>query len=127
MLLDDKEFQGASLITLLQNAEDFVRNNSKNPWSIRGMTREERSDYPYKAVREVLVNALIHRNYQILGSEIHVEVFDDRLEITSPGGMMNGRRVPGYGYPAHSVYAAQSGDLGCVLTARLYGAPWQRH
>ena len=37
--------------------------------------------------------ALIHRNYQILGSEIHVEVFDDRLEITSPGGMMNGRRV----------------------------------
>ena len=91
--LDDKEFQGASLITLLQNAEDFVRNNSKSPWSIRGMTREERSDYPYKAVREVLVNALIHRNYQILGSEIHVEVFDDRLEITSPGGMVNGRRV----------------------------------
>lgn len=91
--LDDKEFQGASLITLLQNAEDFVRNNSKNPWSIRGMTREERSDYPYKAVREVLVNALIHRDYQILGSEIHVEIFDDRLEITSPGGMMNGRRV----------------------------------
>ena len=91
--LDDKEFQGASLITLLQNAEDFVRNNSKNPWSIRGMTREEHSDYPYKAVREVLVNALIHRDYQILGSEIHVEVFDDRLEITSPGGMMNGRRV----------------------------------
>ena len=56
--LDDKEFQGASLITLLQNAEDFVRNNSKNPWSIRGMTREERSDYPYKAVREVLVGEL---------------------------------------------------------------------
>ena len=63
--LDDKEFQGASLITLLQNAEDFVRNNSKNPWSIRGMTREEHSDYPYKAVREVLVNALIHREYTL--------------------------------------------------------------
>ena len=86
--LDDKEFQGASLITLLQNAEDFIRNNSKNPWSIRGMRREERSDYPYKAVREVLVNALIHRDYQILGSEIHVDIFDDRLEIFSPGGMM---------------------------------------
>lgn len=91
--LDDKEFQGASLITLLQNAEDFIRNNSKNPWSIRGMRREERSDYPYKAVREVLVNALIHRDYQILGSEIHVDIFDDRLEIFSPGGMMNGQRI----------------------------------
>lgn len=91
--LDDKEFQGASLITLLQNAEDFIRNNSKNPWSIRGMRREERGDYPYKAVREVLVNALIHRDYQILGSEIHVDIFDDRLEIFSPGGMMNGQRI----------------------------------
>ena len=91
--LDDKEFQGASLITLLQNAEDFIRNNSKNPWSIRGMRREECSDYPYKAVREVLVNALIHRDYQILGSEIHVDIFDDRLEIFSPGGMMNGQRI----------------------------------
>ena len=91
--LDDKEFQGASLITLLQNAEDFIRNNSKNPWSIRGMRREERSDYPYKAVREVLVNALIHRDYQILGSEIHVDIFDDRLEIFSPGGMMSGQRI----------------------------------
>lgn len=91
--LDDKEFQGASLITLLQNAEDFIRNNSKNPWSIRGMRREERSDYPYKAVREVLVNALIHRDYQILGSEIHVDIFDDRLEIFSPGGMINGQRI----------------------------------
>lgn len=91
--LDDKEFQGASLITLLQSAEDFIRNNSKNPWSIRGMRREEHSDYPYRAVREVLVNALIHRDYQILGSEIHVDIFDDRLEIFSPGGMMNGRRI----------------------------------
>ena len=91
--LDGKEYQGASLISLLQNAEDFIRNNSKNPWSIRGMTREERSDYPYKAVREVLVNALIHRDYQVLGSEIHIEMFDDRMEISSPGGMANGRRI----------------------------------
>ena len=57
------------------------------------MTREERSDYPYKAVREVLVNALIHRDYQVLGSEIHIEMFDDRMEISSPGGMANGRRI----------------------------------
>ena len=91
--LDDKEFQGASLITLLQNAEDFVRNNSKNPWSIRGMTREERSDYPYKAVREVLVNALIHRDYLILGSEVHIDIYDDRLTIYSPGGMADGTRI----------------------------------
>lgn len=91
--LDDREYQECSLITLLQNAEDFVRNNSRTPWTIRGMQREERSDYPQKAVREALVNALIHRDYQVMGSEIHVDMYPDRLEITSPGGMINGKQI----------------------------------
>lgn len=91
--LDDEEFEDASLITLLSNAEAFIRTNSKNPWTIRGMRREENSDYPFKAVREVLVNALIHRDYQIQGSEVHIDMFDDRMEIVSPGGMMNGSRI----------------------------------
>ena len=58
--LDDEEFSDASLIMLLSNAEAFIRTNSKNPWTIRGMRREEKSDYPFKQC-EVLVNALIHR------------------------------------------------------------------
>lgn len=91
--LDDKEFSSSSIINLLLNAESFIRNNSKNAWTVRGMKREEKSDYPYKAVREVLVNAMIHRDYQIIGSEIHVDMYDDRLEITSPGGMLNGSRI----------------------------------
>ena len=91
--LDDKEFSEASLISLLGNAESFIRNNSKNPWTIRGMRREEKSDYPFKAVREVLVNAMIHRDYQIVGTEVHVDMFDDRLEISSPGGMFSGGRI----------------------------------
>lgn len=42
------------------------------------------------AVREAIVNAIIHRDYQIKGSEIHIDMFDDRLEIVSPGGMIDG-------------------------------------
>ncbi len=91
--LDDQEYSDSCLITLLNNAESFVRNNSRKPWTIRGMHREENSDYPFRAVREVLVNALIHRDYQIVGTEVHVDIFDDRLEIVSPGGMMNGSRI----------------------------------
>lgn len=91
--LDDQEFSEASLITLLSSAELFVRTNSKNPWTIRGMRRKENSDYPFRAIREVLVNALIHRDYQITGAEVHVDMFDDRMEISSPGGMMNGSRI----------------------------------
>ena len=91
--LDDQEFFGTSLIMLLNNAEAFIRNNSKNPWTVQGMRREEKSDYPFKAVREVLVNALIHRDYQNMGAEVHVDMYDDRMEISSPGGMMNGSRI----------------------------------
>lgn len=91
--LDDKEFSDSSVISLLNNAESFVRNNSRAPWTIRGMRREENSDYPYRAVREVLVNAMIHRDYQLTGAEIHVDMYDDRMEIVSPGGMLSGGRI----------------------------------
>ena len=63
---DDKEYTG-SIISLLSNAETFIKNNSKTSWEINGMHREEFEDYPTKAVREALVNAIIHRDYQILG------------------------------------------------------------
>ena len=89
---DDKEYNG-SIISLLSNAETFIKNNSKTSWEINGMHREEFEDYPTKAVREALVNAIIHRDYQILGSEIHIDMFDDRLEITSPGGMVDGSQI----------------------------------
>lgn len=50
-------------------------------------------DYPSEAVHEALVNALVHRDYMIRGSEIHVDMYDDRLEIVSPGGMPDGKRI----------------------------------
>ena len=52
--------------------------------------RVELPDYPERAVMEGIVNALIHRSYTELGSEIHIDMFDDRLEIYSPGGMVGG-------------------------------------
>ncbi len=90
--LDDKEYTG-SLISLLENTDTFIKNNSKNSWKIKGMDRIEYEDYPVTARREAIVNALIHRDYQILGSEIHVDMYDDRLEIVSPGGMIDGTQI----------------------------------
>ena len=52
--------------------------------------RVEFPDYPERAVMEGIVNALIHRSYTELGSEVHIDMFDDRLEIYSPGGMFGG-------------------------------------
>lgn len=90
--LDDKEYTG-SLISLLENTDTFIKNNSKNSWKIKGMNRVEYEDYPITARREAIVNALIHRDYQILGSEIHIDMYDDRLEIVSPGGMIDGTQI----------------------------------
>lgn len=90
--LDDKEFSGG-LVNLLQAGTEFVTNNSKRAWKKTGSGRTEMPDYPERAVLEGIVNALIHRNYLELGSEVHIDMFDDRLEIYSPGGMCDGTKV----------------------------------
>ncbi|MFP3153513.1 hypothetical protein LQZ18_03630 [Lachnospiraceae bacterium ZAX-1] len=90
--IDDKEFSG-SLVTLLQSGEEFVRNNSKKRWKKTATGRDEMSDYPERAALECIVNGLIHRDYLELGSEVHIDMFDDRLEIYSPGGMYDGSCV----------------------------------
>ena len=92
--LDDKEYTG-SLVTLLQDGTDFVRNNSKKAWRKVGDGRIEMPDYPDRAVLEGVVNALIHRNYMEIGSEVHIDMFDDRIEIYSPGGMVSGISLEG--------------------------------
>ncbi len=90
--LDDKEFEG-NLIYLLQNGSDFVRNNSKVRFVKEARYRIDKPDYSDRAVTEALVNALIHRDYIVLGSEIHIDMYDDRLEIQSPGGMFEGKPI----------------------------------
>lgn len=49
------------------------------------MYRVENPEYPERAVKEALVNALIHRDYSVFGSEVHIDIYDDRMEIYSPG------------------------------------------
>ena len=90
--LDDKEYSG-SLISLLQNGMEFVKNNTKKRWKKTGNGRMEMPDYIEQSVHEVLVNAFIHRDYMEIGSEVHIDIFDDRLEVYSPGGMFDGSIV----------------------------------
>ena len=87
--LDDIEFEG-NIIYLLKASLDFVKRNSKKMWKKGPVYRIEYPEYPERAVQEALVNALIHRDYSVVGSEVHVDIYDDRLEIYSPGGMYDG-------------------------------------
>ena len=87
--LDDNEFEG-SILLLLQNTENFIKVNTKKRWKKGNDSRIEMPDYPERAIQEAIVNAIIHRDYSIIGSEIHIDIYDDRLEIYSPGGMFDG-------------------------------------
>ena len=90
--IDDVELEGC-VIGQLQDAVSFVRNNSRKKWWKESDHREELPDYPERAVTEAIANAIIHRDYMQMGSEIHIDMYDDRMEIFSPGGMMDGRLI----------------------------------
>ena len=90
--LDSAEHSG-SLIILLNEGVGFVKRNMKTRWKKTANSRIEMPDYCERSVFEALVNALIHRDYLILGSEVHIDIYDDRLTISSPGGMADGTRI----------------------------------
>ena len=54
---------------------------------VKGLEREERTEYPPFAVRECLVNAVCHRDYRLKGRRIEIRMFADRMEVISPGGL----------------------------------------
>jgi ATP-dependent DNA helicase RecG len=81
---------GGPLPDQLRQAEAFVAANMRRGMRIRGMAREETTEYPLAVVREALVNAIAHRDYSIRGEGIRLLMFSDRLEVYSPG------RLPGH-------------------------------
>ena len=90
--LDDMEVSG-SLAWLLQSGVDFCRRNYQKKWYKTADGRVELPDYPEDSILEGIVNALIHRSYLEIGSEVHIDMFDNRIEIYSPGGMFDGKPV----------------------------------
>jgi ATP-dependent DNA helicase RecG len=69
----------------LRSAENFVRDHLKTVVRLVGLKRQETLEYPMEAVRELLVNAIAHRDYAIQGDSIHLHIFSNRLEVHSPG------------------------------------------
>ena len=94
--LDNERIEG-TIPQMLGRALQFVRRNSKTRSIIHPDTgrREDRPEYPPEAVREAVVNALVHRDYSIHteGMPIQIRMFSDRLEIQSPGGLYGRIRV----------------------------------
>jgi ATP-dependent DNA helicase RecG len=76
---------------LVEEAMDFVRRNIEVKTHLEDdVRRKDRWDYPLEAVREGVVNALVHRDYLLSGTNIELSIYEDRLEIISPGRLPNG-------------------------------------
>ena len=80
-----KQDINGSLPEQLHQAELFVRDNLRSVVRLMGLRHQETLEYPFEAVRELLVNAVAHRDYNLQGDCIHLNIFTDRLEVTSPG------------------------------------------
>jgi ATP-dependent DNA helicase RecG len=83
-----------TVIDLVDNAVDFVlRNIRKTIWLVPGkIQREERYEYPEEAIRESIVNAIVHRDYSF-PSKVQVRIFDSKIEIWNPGELPKGWTV----------------------------------
>ena len=88
VFLDKREYTGP-IYKQIESAVDFVLRNIRLGVTIDGLVRRESYELPVEAIREMIINAHCHRNL-LDESCIQVAIYDDRLEVTSPGGLYNG-------------------------------------
>ena len=84
----DKAEFNMSFLKLLKEAELFFNKTLVNISQIKGFKRESIQEYPFEAIREALVNALAHRDYTITTAAITFYIYNDRIEIKSPGRLV---------------------------------------
>ncbi len=87
--IDNKRITGA-IPDMLEEAVEFVRTNSRTKTIIDDNgKRVDKNEYPIKAVREAILNALVHRDYSIYteNTPIRIEMYRDRMEVTNSGGL----------------------------------------
>jgi len=88
VFIDKKEYTG-DIFSILENTQNFILNHINLGATIDGLYRKELYEIPEVAIREALVNAVIHRDYVNRGRDIKVGVYDDIVNIVSPGSLPN--------------------------------------
>jgi ATP-dependent DNA helicase RecG len=96
-VLDRKDFDGG-IVADIQDAMRFIERNTRTAWRIEGLRREDVPEYPMKALREAITNAVMHRDWFMEGANVFVEIYTDRIEISSPGGLPKGMKLSDLGH-----------------------------
>ncbi|UAB74528.1 helix-turn-helix domain-containing protein [Mesoflavibacter sp. SCSIO 43206] len=102
-IVDDKKFTGP-LYVQYKDAIQWLKNKLDVRYEIEGSTgpREEVWEIPQTVFKEAIVNALAHRDYYDRGATITIELFDDRVEIANPGGLVSAVSSKDFGKRSHS-------------------------
>jgi len=86
-MIDSQEIKGP-VYKMLEEVESFFKRNTRLANKIVEFKRVDIPEYPFEAVREAVVNAIAHRDYARTGSPIMMSIFDDRIEVSNPGGLL---------------------------------------
>ena len=90
--INDAEFKG-NILLLLREAMAFAKANTRKGWEKLPDGRKNKPEYAERAVLEAMVNHFIHRDYTLMGGEVHLDIYNERIAVTSPGGMYSGQQV----------------------------------
>lgn len=85
---DRKELTG-SILQQLEDAYSYIDQFNHTRAEFEGLDRIDKRDYPPEAVREALLNAIVHKDYSVSGSTL-ISIFDDRIEFVTIGGLVRG-------------------------------------
>ena len=91
-IIDSADLDG-TLDEHINEMQRFILKNIRKGAEIVGTKRVERYEYPEKAIREIVANAVIHRDYKITETYTQVNVFEDRIEVFNPGCLPPGVTV----------------------------------
>ena len=90
--IDSQEIKGP-VYKMLTAVESFFLRNTRLANKIVEFKRVDIPEYPFEAIREAVINAIAHRDYNRRGAPIMVAIFDDRVEVRNPGGLLPGLNI----------------------------------
>ncbi len=101
----------------LEEAIKFVQRNTSVRSEIKRLERKDIPQYPPRAIREAITNAIVHADYAMKGVFISIAIFDDRIEITNPGGLP-------FGFTMEKALAGSSRIRNRVIARVFYNLKW---
>jgi ATP-dependent DNA helicase RecG len=101
VIVDQKEV-GGTIPQMIEGAWQFLFRHINTGSTVEDLKREDFAQYPQVALREAVTNAIVHRDYSIEGSQVRIFMFDDRIEIYTPGGLADGITTSNMEYTQYS-------------------------